>query len=44
MLNDQEKEQEQLKLVQVTGKPQHIEINERTLQVYKEEIAKKSLL
>lgn len=43
-MSDQQKEQEELKLKQVTGTPQHIEVNERTLVAYREEFAKKGLV
>ena len=42
-MSELEKQEEQLKLKQVTGKPQHIEINERTLEATREEFRKKGL-
>jgi len=43
-LNELEREEEDLKLRKIAGKAQHIEINERSLEAYKEEYAKKGLV
>jgi hypothetical protein len=40
-MNEYEKEQNELALKQIAGKPQHIEINERTLEAYRAEYTKK---
>jgi hypothetical protein len=43
LMNEQEKEEEQLKLVQVTGKPRHIEVNERSLEETRKAFREKGL-
>ena len=41
--NELQEEQDKLALSKIAGKPQHIEINERTIQAFKEEFGKKGL-
>jgi hypothetical protein len=43
-VNELEQKQNKLALNKIAGKPKNIEINERTLQAYKEEFAKKGLV
>jgi hypothetical protein len=43
-ITDYEKEQNELALKKISGKPQHIEINERGLVATREEFAKKGLV
>ena len=43
-MSDLESKQNKLALNRIEGKPQHIEINERTLLAYREEYAKKGLV
>jgi len=43
VVNELQAQQDKLALNRIAGKPQHIEINERTIQAYKEEYAKKGL-
>lgn len=43
-MSEMEKREEEIKLKQIAGTPQHIEINERTLIAYREEFAKKGLV
>lgn len=43
-VNELEKRADELELRKIAGKPQHIEINERTLAAYREEFSKKGLV
>ena len=43
-MSELEREEETRKLNEISGKPQHIEINERTLEAYRSEFAKKGLV
>ncbi len=43
-MSELERQTIELELRQIAGKPQHIEINERTITAYKEEYAKKGLV
>jgi hypothetical protein len=43
VVNELQAQQDKLALNRIAGKPQHIEINERTIEAYKEEFAKKGL-
>ena len=43
VVNEPQAQKDKLALNRIAGKPQHIEINERTIQAYKEEYAKKGL-
>jgi hypothetical protein len=43
-VNELERQYNELQLRKIAGKPQHIEINERTIEAYKEEYTKKGLV
>ena len=42
-MTELEQAEEKLKLAEISGKPRHIEINERTLEAYRSEFSKKGL-
>jgi len=42
-INELQQREEQRELNKIAGKPQHIQINERTLESYREEFGKKGL-